>query len=282
MSNLKIICDSLSDIPKELVNRYDIEVVPLSVIFNGVEYVDGVDITKEEFYKMLRENDKLPTTSQVTYMSFKNAFEKYTTQGIEVLYIGGSSNASGTYQSAIMAKNDIEEGTINAFDTMSLAIGSGLMVISAAKLASEGKNVNEIIAHLEKLKENISVLFTVETLEYLQKGGRISLAKATIGNMLNIKPILCLEDGLVKPLAQVRGKKQVIGKIIELIKEQHGNDLSNKQLLIGYGDNHSELEGFKKKLNEGFGNVEILEVNIGSCICAHSGPGILGIACCDK
>ncbi|MGL4913205.1 MAG: DegV family protein [Romboutsia sp.] len=282
MSNIKIICDSLSDVPSEYIEKYDIEIVPLSVIFDGKEYIDGIDISKDEFYKMLRDNEKLPTTSQVTYMAFKNTFDKYIVQDKEILYIGGSSNASGTYQSAVMAKNDIEGGKITTFDTLSLSLGSGCIVISAARLAKEGKSIDEILKHLEKLKESISIMFTVETLEYLQKGGRISLAKATIGNMLNIKPILCISDGLVKPISQVRGKKQVIGKIIELIKEQHGEDLSNKQIIIGCGDNSEDLKSLKKKLKEEFNEIECLEVNIGTCICAHSGPGVLGIGCCDK
>ena len=282
MSNIKIICDSLADIPAELIQKYDIEVVPLSIIFNDKEYIDGIDITKAEFYKMLRENDKLPKTSQVTYLAFKNVFEKYTSQNRKIIYIGGSSKTSGTYQSAVMAKNDIKQGTINTFDSLSLSIGSGYIVLAAARLSKEGKNVEEILNHLERLRNNISLLFTVETLEYLQKGGRISLAKATIGNMLNIKPILCLEDGSIKPASQARGKKQVISKITELIKEQHGQDLSKKQVIIGCGDNDVDLEALKKKLNEEFNLGDCVEVNLGSCITAHTGPGVLGIACCDK
>lgn len=280
MDNIKIICDSLSDIPMELIEKYDIEVVPLSIMFNEKEYIDGIDLTKVEFYKMLRENDKLPKTSQVTYMAFKNIFEKYISQNRQIIYIGGSSKTSGTYQSAVMAKNDIKQGSINTFDSLSLSIGIGCMVLIAAKLAKEGKKVEEILNHLENLRSSVSLLFTVETLDYLQKGGRISLAKATIGNMLNIKPILCLEDGLIKPIFQVRGKKQAINKIVDIIKEQYGEDLSNKQVIVGCGD--IDLEALKKKLNEEFKLEEILEVNLGSCICAHTGPGVFGIACCDK
>ncbi|MDK2563457.1 DegV family protein [Romboutsia sedimentorum] len=280
MDNIKIICDSLSDIPMQLIEKYDIEVVPLSIMFNEKEYIDGIDLTKVEFYKMLRENDKLPKTSQVTYMAFKNIFEKYISQNRQIIYIGGSSKTSGTYQSAVMAKNDIKQGSINTFDSLSLSIGIGCMVLIAAKLAKEGKKVEEILNHLENLRSSVSLLFTVETLDYLQKGGRISLAKATIGNMLNIKPILCLEDGLIKPIFQVRGKKQAINKIVDIIKEQYGEDLSNKQVIVGCGD--IDLEALKKKLNEEFKLEEILEVNLGSCICAHTGPGVFGIACCDK
>lgn len=281
MNNIKIVCDSLSDVPKELVEQYDIHVVPLSVLFDDKEYVDGVDITKEEFYKMLRESDKLPKTSQVTYINFKNTFDKYIKEGRTVLYIGGSSAASGTYQSAVMAKNDIEE-TMYTFDSLNLSIGSACMVICAAKMAKEGKSVEEIINHLEKIKKNNTVLFTVDTLEYLQKGGRVSLAKATIGNMLNIKPILGIEDGGVKSISQGRGKKQVISKIIELIKEQHGEDLSGKRIIMGFGDNQSDFEMLHKRIQEELKLDEFYVVNIGSCIAAHSGPAVLGIACCDK
>lgn len=282
MNNIKIICDSLSDISMELIEKYDIDMVPLSVIFGDKEYKDGIDMTKSEFYKMLRERNDLPKTSQVTYITFKNAFEKYSLQNKKVLYIGGSSNASGTYQSAVMAKNDMENATINTFDTLSLSIGCGCIVIHAAKMAKEGKSMEEILSSLEKIRNSLSVFFTVETLEYLQKGGRISLAKATIGNMLNIKPILCVDEGLVKPLSQARGKHQVINKIAELIKEKHGEDLTNKQIIIGYGDNISDVEVLKKKLTEEFKLSDILEVEMGSCICAHTGPGVLGISCCDK
>lgn len=281
MSNIKIICDSLADLPKELIDKYDIHVVPLSVIFDEKEYVDGIDITKEEFYKMLRESDKLPKTSQVTYMSFKNAFEKYIEQGKTVLYIGGSSNASGTYQSAVMAKNDIE-GDLHTFDSLSLSIGIGGFIVSAAKLANEGKSVEEIISHLETLKDTSSVLFTVDTLEYLQKGGRVSLARATIGNMLNIKPLLGVEDGSVASIAQARGKKQIVSKIVEILKEKYGEDLTDKHIIIGCGDNEDDLDILRKKLESELKFGELVSVNIGSCICAHTGPGVIGLACCDR
>lgn len=281
MNNIKIVCDSLADLPKEIVEKYDIHVIPLSVIFNDKEYIDGIDITKEEFYKMLRDNDSMPKTSQITYMSFKNVFDKYLEEGKKVLYIGGSSSASGTYQSAVMAKNDTD-GELYTFDSLSLSIGIAGFIISAGEMVKEGMQIPGIIEKLETLKSSSSVFFTVDTLEYLQKGGRISFAKATIGNMLNIKPILSIEDGGVKSSGQGRGKKQVILKIIDTIKERYGSDLRNKQVVIGCGDNEEDLEILRKRINEELEIGEILCVNIGSCICAHSGPSVVGISCCDK
>ena len=281
MSNIKLICDSLSDIPKELIKKYDIHEVPLTVIFDGKEYIDGIDLSKEEFYNMLRSSDNMPKTSQCTYIQFFDVFKKYLDDGKDILYIGGSSAASGTLQSAIMAKNDLK-GNIYIVDTQSLSIGSGCFLLSAAEMISNNQPIEKIINHLEKLKSNIKVFFTVDTLDYLQKGGRISLAKATIGNMLNIKPILSIEDGLVKPIGQVRGKKQVVNKVLLSIKECFGDDLSNKRVIITCGDNFGELKSFKEKIEEEFKIKEILSVNVSSCICAHTGPGIIGIACCEK
>lgn len=281
MNNIKLICDSLSDIPKELIDKYDIHVVPLTVIFDGKEYIDGIDLSKQEFYKMLRNSEDMPKTSQCTYIQFRDAFKKYLNKGNDILYIGGSSVASGTFQSAMMAKNDLD-GNIYMVDTQNLSIGSGCLLLSAAEMLERKVDIKDILNHLENLKESVKVLFTVDTLEYLQKGGRISLAKATIGNMLNIKPVLAIEEGLVKTIDQVRGKKQVVSKILSLIKENFGEDLTNKRIILGFGDNDKEFNSFVEKLKEKFKVDEIISVNVSTCICAHSGPGIIGIACCDK
>lgn len=280
MSNIKIVCDSLADLPNNIIEKYDIHVIPLSVLFNDKEYVDGIDISKNEFYKMLRENESMPKTSQVTYISFKNVFDKYIEEGKTILYIGGSSNASGTFQSGVMAKNDTESG-VYTFDSLSLSIGIPGFIIAAGEMVRQGKEIDEIIESLESLKVNSTVLFTVDTLEYLQKGGRVSLAKATIGNMLNIKPILSIEDGFVKSSGQARGKKQVINKIVDSLRDKFGDDLSNKRIVIGCGDQEDDMELLRKKLYDEVKVGEIYSVNIGSCICAHSGPSVVGIACTD-
>lgn len=281
MNNLKIICDSLSDVPKNLIEKYDIEVVPLTVILDGKEYKDGIDISKDDFYKRLRENNAYPKTSQATYAQFKEVFEKYVNEGKKVLYIAGSSVATGTYQSAVMAKNDID-GEIYAYDTKGLSYTAGVLVIKAGELAQEGKNIDEIIDEMDKLKEKIYVLFSVDTLEYLQKGGRISSTKAAIGSILNIKPLLNVKDGLVGPVCQVRGKKNVISKMIELVKENCGDDLSDHTVAIGYSDDFKEKDRLVKAAQESLNAKNIDLFQIGTCIGAHSGPGITAILCLKK
>lgn len=277
MNNLKIVCDSLSDIPSNLINEYDIDVVPLTVIIDGKEYKDGIDITKEEFYKKLREENVYPKTSQATYGQFKEVFERYINEGKEVLYIAGSSSATGTYQSANMAKNDLDTNKIYTYDSQSFSYGIGVLVVEAAKLAKQGKVAEEIINELKKLREKSYLLFSVDTLEYLQKGGRISSTKATIANILNIKPILNVKDGLVSPVTQVRGKKNVISKMIELVKENCGEDLSDQVIYIGYSDDEKEKIKLTELAKDQLNPKEIDFFMVGSCIGSHSGPGVTGI-----
>ena len=273
---IKILCDSISDLPVEIIDKYNIDVVPLTVICNENEYLDGVDISNKDFYKLLRENETLPKTSQATYAQFVKFFEKYKDD--EVLYFSGSSAASGTYQSSILAKNDIDS-KITIFDTLNLSIGSGALVIKACEMVEEGLSVEEIVTNLENIKNNVGVFFSVDTLEYLKRGGRISSTKAALGNLLNIKPILTVNDGLAVQKSQVRGKKQTFTNLVNCLVEKYGNDLSDKTILLGYTDNNEDLETLKKTLLNNTNAKNIYNVNIGCVICSHSGPGVIGISC---
>ncbi|MBO3444383.1 DegV family protein [Clostridium sp. CCUG 7971] len=281
MKNLKIICDSLSDIPKELIEKYDIEVVPLTVILDGKEYKDGIDISNDDFYKILREENAYPKTSQATYAQFKEVFDKYVNEERKILYIAGSSAATGTYQSAVMAKNDTE-GEIYTYDSQTLTYLVGLLVVKAAQMAKEGKEIEEIISEIDKLREKTYVLFSVDTLEYLQKGGRISSTKAAIGSILNIKPILDIKNGLVAPVCQVRGKKNVISKMVEIIKENCGTDFSDQTMYIAYSDDFKERDRLTEAIKEQFNPKSIEYFQIGTVIGSHAGPGLTGIVCFKK
>ena len=265
-----------------LIEKYDIEVIPLTIRINEVDYKDGVNLTNEEFYKLLRDNKEIPTTSQVTYMTFKETFEKYVKEGKKVLYMAGSSKGSGTYQSAMLAKNDIESDDIYIFDTYSLCIGGGLLVLEAAKMVEEGLDIDTIIKKLEEYKDKVQVYFSVDSLDYLYKGGRISGTKAAVGSLLNIKPILKIEDGLVKQKTQVRGSKKIIPTLIEKLKEEIGDDFSDKDIYVGYGDDLETNEKFVEKVKEELSPKNVYTFRIGSCVACHSGPTVIGIACLNK
>ena len=232
---IKIICDSISDLPIEIIEKYNIDIVPLTVIFDNKEYLAGETLTTKEFYKILRDTDIMPKTSQATYVQFKSAFEKYD-ENTEIIYIAGSSTASGTYQSSMLAKNDGHDN-VSIFDTQNLSIGSALFVIKACEMVENGCSTEEIILSLEKLKNDVEVVFSVDTLEYLKMGGRISSTKAALGNLLSIKPILEVKDGLVVQKSQVRGKKQIYSTLAKTIVEKFGKDLKSRTIIIGCGDN---------------------------------------------
>ena len=274
---IKIICDSISDLPIEIIEKYNVDTVPLTVIFNNNEYLAGETLTTKEFYKMLRDTDIMPKTSQATYVQFKSVFEKYD-EDTEIIYIAGSSTASGTYQSAMLAKNDGHHN-VSIFDTQNLSIGSALFVIKACEMVEKGYSVEEIISSLEKLKNDVEVVFSVDTLEYLKMGGRISSTKATLGNLLSIKPILEVKDGLVSQKSQVRGKKQIYSTLAKTIVKKFGKDLKNRTIIIGCGDNTEDLEIMKESLEKEADINNVYFVNIGCVICSHSGPGVMGISC---
>lgn len=275
---MKIICDTMSDVPKEIIEKFNVESMPLTIIIDGKEYLDGVDITHDEFYNVLKSSEELPKTSQITYIRFKETFEKYTKNDEDILYISGASVASGTYQSAVMASRDTEgQGKVYTFDTYSLSVCAGTFVVKACLLKEQGKNIEEIINILESSKGDETAFFFVDDLKYLQKGGRISSTKATIGTMLNIKPILTIKDGIVAPKSQVRGKKQLVSTILNYTKEEVQN-LEDRIVILGYCDNKKDVEKLRSTLLEESNIKHIYTVNIGACISSHSGPTIVGIA----
>ena len=278
MNNIKIICDTMSDLQPGIAEKYDIDILPANIIFNEKEYKAGIDLTTEEFYKMLRSSKEIPKTSQIPILTFVDTFEKYINEGKTILYLAGSSAASGIYQTAMLVKNQIE-GPLYIFDTYSLSVGSGMLVEKAAIMANEGKSVDEIISKLEEVKANSHVYFSVDSLEYLHKGGRISSTKAAVGTLLNIKPILTIEDGLVKQKSQVRGSKKLIPSLIQMQINDIGYDFSNIDIYVGHNDDTELKDAFVQKIKEELNPRNIYTVQIGACVACHSGPDIMGLAC---
>lgn len=280
---IKLICDSLCDIPEEIKNKEYVEVVPLTIIFDNKEYKDGVDITKQEYYKLLKSSDILPKTSQATYIQFSEVFNKYLNEGYEIICINGSSKSSGTYQSAMLARNDIENNKdkLHIFDTLSLSLGSGQYVIKACELIEKGLNAQDIIDNLDKIRESVVLLFAPSTLDYLKKSGRVSVATAIIGNMLNLKPIFSFPQGEAKLIEKVRGQKNLVNKLVDSILEINNGSLENKIVTIGCGDNYNEFEKLQKEVKNKIKARKVLFTRGGACICSHTGPDILAISCSD-
>ena len=275
---IKLIYDSMCDIPEEINNKEFVEMIPLTINIDGKEYKDGIDFTKEEFYNILNNSNSLPKTSQVTYIDFKEKFEKYTKEGYDVICITGSSKASGTYQSANLAKADVE-GNIYIFDSLFLSLGSGQYIIKASHLIEEGDlSASEIVEELEKLRASVNLLFVPFTLEYLKQSGRLPSVVSFVGNMLSIKPICSMQDGKNKIVSKVRGTKQIASKLVDMILELNNGQLEDKIVTIGYGSNEDDFKRLQEEVSKKINAKKIYITRGGSCICSHTGPEILAIS----
>ncbi|NFF60816.1 DegV family protein [Clostridium botulinum] len=276
---IKIITDSGCDLPKDILKKYDIELLPLYVYLENQEFLDGETIAPKEVYDGMREG-KVYTTAQVPPNKFYDAFKKCAENNDTCIYIGFSSGLTGTYQSSVIAKEDILDEypnlDIHVIDTKAASIGLGLIVYKAAIMISEGRSKEEILKAIEFNSKHMEGIFTVDNLEYLFRGGRVSKTSAMLGGLLNIKPILDIENGKLIPIEKIRGRKKVIKRIFELM-EEHGEKLENQIIGISHGDDIKSAEDFKLILEEQFGCKNFLINTIGGVIGSHVGPGTLAV-----
>lgn len=274
---IKILTDSTSDLPKELVEKYDIAVLPLKVIFGKKEYVDGVDLTPEQFYKMLETSEELPTTSQLTPEQFMPYFEDAKEKGDDLICIHVSSSMSGTMQSATIAKDHVGYEKIHIIDTRTVTAQLGLMVVEACRMRDNGAALNGIIARTNELVDNTILYASIATLKYLKKGGRIKATSAAIGTALNIKPIITIRDGLVESIGKARGIKKSFEEIKKMI-EASGSTLNDKDIYIAHAYDQVNLEKFKSFITENYNPKNIYEFVVGAVVGTHAGPGCVALA----
>lgn len=272
----RIIIDSTADLSAELKSK--LSIVPLTVHFGDEEYLDGVTIDHKTFYEKLIESDQLPTTSQATPDSFMKEFEKVKKAGDSAVVITISSKLSGTYQSAAIAAEDFDN--IYIVDSGSAAIGSGILAERALQLADSGMEAREIAETLNKEKEKIVIIALLDTLEYLKKGGRISKTVAFAGAVLNIKPVISVEDGEIAILGKARGSKMGNNLLVQEIEMSGGVDFE-KPVMLGYSGLSDALllkyiEDSKYLWEKGLKDIRYTA--IGSVIGTHAGPGAIAAA----
>lgn len=275
--SVRIIVDSTTDLPEQTARR--VTVVPLTIHFGEQQYVSGVDIDARKFYEMLVEGDVLPTTSQPTPYAFTQVFQEAVDAGDTVVCITVSSKLSGTYQSAYIAAADFP-GKVFVVDSLTVAIGGGILTEYALSLTDKGMDAEEIAWKLMQKREKVRLLALLDTLEYLKKGGRISSAVAFAGGLLNIKPVIAVADGEVKMLGKARGSKQGNNLLVQEIDKAGGVDFE-KPLLLGYTGLSDAL--LQKYIVDSAalwqGKVEQLPVSIvGSVVGTHAGPGAVAVA----
>lgn len=278
---VRIIADSTCDISKEDAKKLGIEIIPITVRFGEEEFLDGVEITHEEFYKRLAECEELPKTSQPSPDRFMDVFMRYVNQGDDVIGIFISSELSGTYQSACIAAADVEEESgkkIFIVDSRNASIGTALLIREAVKYRDNNMSAEEIADACRELAGHIKLTAVVGSLKYLKMGGRLSGAQAFAGTMLHITPVVSIEDGKVVVIGKTRGKKAAEKLMHEKLSED-GISLS-RDFVFGHINCPDSLETFINKSLSHISDVrgKVCVSSIGCSVGTHVGPGTYGIA----
>jgi len=274
--SVRIIVDSSTDVRESY--RAKIQFVPLTVRFSETEYYDGVDLSKKEFYEKLVESDVLPTTSQATPAMFDKVFRETAAAGDSAVVITLSSKLSGTYQSAALAADGYEG--IYVVDSLSVAIGTGVLAELGVQLAEQGKSAAEIAEILTRMREDVCVVALLDTLEYLKKGGRISRTVAFAGGVLNIKPVVTVQDGAVALIGKARGSRNGNNLLVEKINQAGGVDF-DRPVLLGYtGLSPALLEKYVED-SKALWEEHVAQLD-GCLLCSiigtHVGPGAVAVA----
>ena len=278
MEKIKIITDSTADLPKEVYEKYDIEVLPLLINFGEESYLDGVEITPEVLFERIEKEGSLPTTAQVIPNRFMDTYKKYLDDGYKIISIHISSAMSGTSQSACIAKDTLESEDIFVIDSKNVTSALRMLVLKAAILKENGYGTKEIAEELEKIKFNIKSSILFESLDNLVRGGRISKTAGIVGSVLGIKLILEIKDGLMSVKDKIRGSKKAIKKIIS---DLESNDLDNDvPVILIEVDNPEVTNALETYLIEN--KVNYILSPVGTTVCIHSGRKCCGLVFLNK
>lgn len=278
MASIVLVTDSTADIPADVRERLNISMVPLKVNIGNDSYLDNITLQPVQFYEKLTSFDGLATTSQPSPADFFDIYKKLTDEGHTVISIQLSAALSGTYQSATIAKSMLnDDADVTIIDSKSASYGYGMLVVTAAEMAQAGASREEIVAEVHRLRKEMRLYFLVDTLEYLRRGGRIGKASAILGSLLNIKPILSIDDeGLVYPFDKARGQKRAMGRIAEVLEADFKGQPVDLAIAItpGHSTGLAEMsELLKQRLNV----QSYRETEIGPVVGTHAGPGTIGI-----
>ncbi|EXX85191.1 hypothetical protein BG53_09245 [Paenibacillus darwinianus] len=279
MCAVKIVVDSTADISQELRERLGIGMVPLKVHFGEEQFLDGVTIEADDFYDKLASSSVLPTTSQPSPLDFQEAYERILreTPDAQIISIHLGSKFSGTYQSAMIGRSMMKsDADITVIDTKSASYGFGAIAVRAAERAKEGRSKTDVLAEIDRLSRDLKLYFLVDTLEYLQRGGRIGKAAALFGSILNIKPILSIDkEGVVAPVDKVRGSKKAMQRIVELLEPDFGSDPVN--VAIAWSKLDEPAKELLALVQNRFNVQDVHYTTLGAVIGTHVGPGTAAV-----
>jgi DegV family protein with EDD domain len=269
---VKIVTDSGADLPEQLARELGITVVPIYVRFGEEVYRDRVSISEDEFYERLTHDPVHPNTTQPGPQDFLEVYQKLSADADGIVSIHISGKLSGTYNSALMARDMLETGCpVEVVDSETLSMSVGLMVIAAAEMAKAGESMDKIVAEVKKAMPESSMLFLLDTLEYLRRGGRIGKAKALLGSVLNLKPMLTVKDGELVPAGQVRTRAKGMDKLFEYVK----NAGNIQDLAVVYNTTPDEAQTLAERIGSVFDREKIRIARVGPGLGAHGGPGAM-------
>ena len=273
--NVAVVMDSTANLSQDLLDQYELQTIPLNLIWSGQSYRDGVDITTDEFYARLASSSDMPTTSQPSIGDFHEFFVKVAESADSIVCVTISGDLSVTYASAVGAAQLIEDTPVEVIDSRSVSVGHGFMAMAAARAAQEGASFEAVAQVARDLIPKMNVYFAVDTLEYLHRGGRIGGANWLIGSALSIKPVLQMDDGKIDNLARVRTKKKALAYLLDLAEEKYGGK-SNVHLAVVDAVARDEALKLGEELQKRINPVELLYGELSPVIGAHAGPGTVG------
>lgn len=274
---VKIITDSTCDLSKELVEKLNVEVIPLYVNFSDEAFLDGIELTTEKLYEKVEEKNELPKTSAIPIPTFIEYFEKHVNNGDEVVYLGISRQMSRTYENAIMAAREVDENKVFIVDSMNLSTGIGLLVLKACKYRDSGASAKAISEKLNVDNKRVLSQFAIERMDFLHKGGRCSSVAKIFGTLLKIKPIIAVRDGKMhvqtKPIGKMKRALDVM--INQIIADK--NKLDMDHIFITHSLGFEYCDYIYEVLKKEFPNLDIITTVAGCVISSHCGKGTIGI-----
>jgi len=280
--------DSSCDIPDSVIKEYNIKLIPYYVSFDQKNYYkERIELSIKDFYEKLRKENVFPKTSLPSVDDYMNAFTPLIQEGKGIICFCLTSKFSGSYQAAVNAKNilleEYPDAKIEVINSIQATGGQGLVVLQAAKMQKAGYSMEEIIEKIEVLKETARITFFVDTLEYLEKGGRIGKVSALIGGVLNLKPLIVVRDGELIPYGKIRGRKKALRKIIEMAEEIITDDFSNYDYCIAQSDCEEEAVYLREMIEKEWNiKIEYPFFEIGTTIGTNTGPDVIGICFIKK
>jgi len=263
-------------LPKETADEHGVSIVPLTVIFGEETFLDGVDMNSHDFFARLKTSSVMPSTSQPSPADFIQVYDDLLGKYDHIVSVHASHKLSGTYQSACIARDTLESRSIDVIDSKQVTMCEGFAVLEAARAAQRGASPEEVCQAALRVAGSVQLLFTVDTLEFLERNGRIGKAASLLGTLLSVKPIIHLDDGEVAPRDRVLGARRLLPRVMELMNEAVGSGAICAAVL--HTDAHEKAEEWRREIEKEFKCRELIVNEVGPVVGTHTGPGAVGVA----